>query len=145
MKIRIIAVVMLSAVFSLAQTFTETKPVPGDEPKAASVAQAQKQTDCPCCQKMAEGKDAQPGCCQHDAATKGETQAASCCQGKDGISCMKGDPDKSSAAGSKGGHCCGDDKKGCCQKTGQTSEHAAMACCKGGHCGAGHDHGNVNK
>jgi hypothetical protein len=71
----------------------------------------------------------------------------SCCKGKDAMSCMKGDKDKSADACSNG-KCGGDGKEGCCSKSDKTTEQAAMACCgaNGDHCGmAHHDHGDISK
>lgn len=147
-KIKILAVFMLSAVLSVAQTLTQTKPVPPDTPSASSVAQDTKKAGCPCCQKMAEGKDAK-SCCPHDAATTGEKEATSCCQGKDGTSCMKGDKDKSADAACGNGKCCGGNtEEGCCAKADKTTEQVTMACCGGpdGHCAmAHHAHRDLNK
>ena len=76
----------------------------------------------------------------------------SCCKGKDGkdaMSCMKGDKDKSADAmllerevRRRTG------KEGCCSKSDKATEQAAMACCgaNGEQCGmAHHDHANINK
>ena len=139
MKIRIAAVLMLSAVLSLAQTFTQTKPVPGD---SQSTAQETRKAECPCCQKMAE--DAK-GCCHHDAGAKDMKEAMPCCQGKDQVSCMQGDKNKSNEMPCAGKGCASEDMKGCCQKSDKSTGTTAMTCCKAGQCGSSHDHGTMNK
>jgi hypothetical protein len=140
MKIRMTAIVFIIALaaFSWAQTASPSKP----NPTQPSTAKA----DCPCCQKMADGKAAESCCAHHqDGSAKSEM---SCCKGKEGkdaMSCMKGDKDKSTNA------CCshgaGDGKEGCCSKADKNTEQA-MACCgkAGEHCGmAHHDHADINK
>lgn len=142
MKIKILALVMLSAVLSFAQTFTQTKPDPSQSQAPEAAAPAETKAGCPCCQKSADSKDAK-GCCQHHAAAKdGQT----CCSGKDGMACMKGDKDKSDACCSSGKCSASEGKAGCCSKSDKTTEQTAMACCGGGanHCAMGHhDHAGM--
>jgi hypothetical protein len=146
MKIRLIAIILALAALSWAQTPTPTKPN-ATEPSTAAAPAATK-ADCPCCQKMAEG-NAGESCCAHhqDASVKSE---ASCCErteGKEAISCMKGDKDKSADACCENGKC-GEGKEGCCSKSEKTTEHTSMVCCatNGEHCGmAHHEHADINK
>ena len=99
---------------------------------------------------MTGGKDDKP-CCHHEGAAAGDKNTMSCCQGndKDRMSCMKADTSKSGEATDAKGQCCGgENQKGCCHKSDQSSEQATMACCGGadGHCGATHhEHGEMNK
>ena len=75
----------------------------------------------------------------------------SCCKGKDGknaMSCAKGDKDKSADGSCANGKCGENQKEGCCSKTDKTTEQAALACCgkNGEQCGkAQHDHADLNK
>ena len=148
MKFKQILLILCFATVSVAQTSNQPKADPSAEQKAVAAEQGTAKADCPCCQKMTDSKDAKP-CCQHDAAAKGEKEAMSCCQGKDGMSCVKADKDKSADAASANGKCCGgEDQKGCCQKSDKGTGQAMMACCGGpsGQCGvAHHDHGEMNK
>ena len=147
MKIKVLAIILLSAVTCLAKTNnqnsssaneTQTKEN-GSVPKA----------ECPCCQSMAESQDAKP-CCHHDSAASDSKKmvcdgkdAKSCMGGQDAMSCMKDDKAKSAEA------CCGKgDQKGCCAKSDKTSEQTAMTCCGGSHnhCGMqAHDHADPGK
>ena len=147
MKSRITAIMftIVLAAFSWAQTATPANPT---QPSTATAPVATK-ADCPCCQKITDGK-ATESCCAHhqDGSAKAET---SCCKGKDGkdaMSCMKGDKDKSADACCLSGKCGGEGKEGCCSKSDKTTEQAALACCgaNGGHCGMTHrDHADINK
>jgi len=146
MKIKLFAFVLLSAALSLAQAATPTKPK-ADDPSDTK-AQA------PHCQKMMESKMMDGCCMHHDAAASDEKGKMACCQdkdktkdGKDAMSCMHGDKDKSAAACADGKCPGADDKSACCGKS-DKDEHMAMACCGGseGHCGMGHhDHGDMSK
>ena len=146
MKFRMTALILILAAFSWAQTATPTKPN-ATEPSTVAPPAATK-ADCPCCQKMAEGKAADSCCAHHqEASAKSE---ASCCQrkaGEEAMSCMKGDKNKSAdscCANMK----CGEGKAGCCSKNDKNTEQAALACCgaKGEHCGAAHhEHADINK
>jgi hypothetical protein len=149
MKFKMAAIIILAlAAFSWAQTVTPPQASPTQPPTGA--AQAASKTDCPCCQKMADGK-ATESCCAHhpDGSAKSDMRCCKGKEGKDAMSCMKGDKDTSTAASSPNGKCCsGDGKEGCCSKSNKTTEQAAMACCgaNGEHCGmAHHDHGNIDK
>src|SRR5579884_2821485 len=124
MKIRFLAVLLFVAALCMAQTASQSAPAPPDT-KAA----------CP----MMAGKDAK-SCCQHKSAAK-DGKAMSCCEGKDGISCMK-DGGKTSASG-----CCqGKDHKDCCDKCEKASGETAMACCgNGGHCGMNHERADLGE
>ena len=140
MKHRFAAVLLLMAVASFAQTTTQTQPS-AKPAEAAASAPAEKKAGCPCCQKMAEGKPTDSCCMHHHDAKDGE--AMSCCGGKDGMSCMKNDKDKSSNAACGGDKCCGGEKccggdKGCAMA--KNDGDKAMACCGGGQCGMKHDH-----
>jgi len=97
-------------------------------PDSSSKAQNAVQSQCPCCQKMADSKDAKGGCPCMSAL---DGKAMACCAGKNGKSCMKG-----MAAGSKAG-CCGGQGK-CSRMKGDKS---AMACCRGKQCGMQGDPG----
>jgi hypothetical protein len=148
MKFRMTAIIILAlAAFSWAQTATPTKPN-ATQPSTAAAPTATK-ADCPCCQKMADGKAAESCCARHqDASGKSE---ASCCKHKGGneaMSCMKGDKDRSADACCSNGKCGGDGKESCCSKSDKNTEQAALACCgaNGQQCGmAHHDHGDLNK
>jgi len=149
MKFRLTAIVFIFALaaFSWAQTATPTKP-DSTQPSSATAPAASK-AECPCCQKMADSK-ATDSCCAHHQEGSAKAEA-SCCKGKDGkdtMSCMKGDKDKSADACCSNGKCGGDGKEGCCSKSDKTTEQVAMACCgaNGEHCGmAHHDHADINK
>ena len=148
MKFRMVLIILALTTFSWAQTTAPSKP---NEPSSStSAVPAAGKADCPCCQKMADSK-ATESCCAHqqDGSAKSDMP---CCKGKDGkdaMSCMKGDKDKSTNASSANGKCCGGDgKEGCWSKSDKTTEQAAMACCgaNGEHCGmAHHDHADLNK
>lgn len=150
MKSRLTAIVFILALaaFSWAQTVTPPKASPTQPPTAA--APATTKADCPCCQKMTEGK-ATDSCCAHhqDGSAKSEMPCCKGKEGKDAMSCMKGDKDKSTAASTPNGkYCSGEGKEGCCSKADTTTEQTAMACCgaNGEHCGmAHHDHADINK
>lgn len=150
MKFKLTAFILALAAISWAQTATPAKP--NSTQPSTSAVQATTKADCPCCQKMADGK-ATESCCAHhpDGSAKSEMP---CCKGKDkdgegAMSCMKGEKDKSAdACGGNGKSCSGAAKEDCCSKADKTTEQAAMACCgaNGEHCGmAHHDHGDFNK
>jgi len=150
MKFKLTAIILALAVSSWAQTATSPKPN-SSQPSTPAVQETAK-ADCPCCQKMADGK-ATESCCAHhqDRTAKSEMP---CCkgkdkEGKDAMSCMKGDKGTSADACCSNGKCsAGDEKEGCCSKADKTTEQAAIACCgaNGEHCGmAHHDHGDINK
>jgi hypothetical protein len=151
MKIRITAIifsfVFALATFSWAQTATPSNPNPA-QPSTAS-APAEIKADCPCCQKMADSKVTE-SCCAHHQNGSAKSEA-SCCKGTDGrdaMSCMKGDTDKSADACCSKGQCVDKGKEGCCSKSDKTTEQAAIACCgaNGEHCGmAHHEHADINK
>jgi len=133
--------VFILALTSWAQTATQTPANPADTQKA-SAAPSETKTGCPCCQKMAEGKDAM-SCCHHGKDGKGEKAATSCCNGKDGQMCMKGD--KSAKASCANCECCnGKGEKDCCAHCAKETK-MAMSCCGHGHCGMGHDQANMDK
>jgi len=123
--------VLLLALTSL--PWAQTSTPDSSKPAAQSTAK----TECPCCQKMAEGKEGKSCCAHHDMAAK-DGKAMSCCSGKDakscmgkdGKSCMKGDKDQMAACGKE--DCCG---SAGCMKDGDKS---TMACCSGD-CGMKHD------
>lgn len=146
MKIRLIAIVLALAAFSWAQTTPAAKPS-ATQTSTASVPAAT-EASCPCCQKMADSKAAE-SCCAHNEEGSSAKSQMPCCkakQGKDGVSCMKGDKDKSAAACGSNGKC-GDGKEGCCAKADKSTEQA-IACCRasGEHCGmAHHEHADINK
>ena len=147
MKFKMTAIIIFALAASCwAQTATPTKANAAQASTAA--VQASTKTECPCCQKMADGKAAASCCAHHqDASAKSE---ASCCKGKEGneaMSCMKAEKDKSADACCSNGKC-GDGKEGCCSKSDKTTEQAALACCgaNGERCGmAHHDHSDINK
>ena len=133
--------ILALALASWAQTATQNPTSPRDTQKA-SAAQSETKAECPCCQKMAESKDAM-SCCAHHNHAKGAKEEMSCCGGKDGKSRMKGD--KSVSASCADGKCCnGKDEKGCCCGS-DKADKMAMACCGHGQCGMGHDHADMDK
>ena len=136
---KLTAVVLILALASWAQTATQAPANPTDTQNAAA-AQSETKAGCPCCQKMAQGKDAM-SCCTHQKDAKNGAPM-SCC-GRDGSSCMKGD--KSAKASCTDCKCCnGQGEKDCCAKCAKNST-MAMTCCGHGHCGMGHDHANIDK
>ena len=143
MKFKLIVFALFFSMLSFAQATNQNKPDPTkSQPQVA--AQSGVKTECPCCNGMTDSKDGKP-CCQHESAAKDGKDTPACCQGKDGVSCMKGDKAKSADAAP----CCGGaDQKGCCTKSEKTSEATTMACCggPGGHCGMQqHEHADLNK
>jgi hypothetical protein len=114
MKYKIIAFVLALATMSWTQTATTDQ----NSASGASSNQSEVKAACPCCQKMAEAKDAQ-GCCVHHQ----DKDSAGCCSGKGGKACMKAANSKSDC---KDGKCCGGNDKKCCA---DTAENAVMACC----------------
>ena len=131
-----------------AQTATQSTTNANDAQKAPA-AQSETKAECPCCQKMADSKDAM-SCCAHHSHASGGKEEMSCCGGKDGKSCMKGDKSaKASCADGKGctgeAQCCsGKDGKSCCAGA-DKGDKMAMTCCGHGHCGMGHDHTDMDK
>jgi hypothetical protein len=123
-SLKVLVMMMALTVLPWAQTSTPNSPSP---------AQSTTKSECPCCQKMAEGKEGKSCCAHHDMAVK-DGKAMSCCQAKGGKSCMKGGKKEMAACAKEG--CCGSDAKDCCKKDGDKS---AMACCSGGQCGMHHD------
>ena len=140
MKIRILALILISAFVCLAQTSNQNNPPAGKtQTETASVSKA----GCACCEAMGESKDAKP-CCPHDPAAKDAKDAPACCQHKDGISCKRDEKSADAAVASCGG---GKDQKGCCAKSDKV-EQTAMACCGGAnnHCGSRqHEHADIAK
>lgn len=142
MKAKLMVLLFCVAAVLSTQVFAQTQTDASRQTNAPT-AQADTKTQCPCCQQMADSKDAK-SCCHHHKAAKGE-KTASCC-GSDAQSCMKGDKDKSAACAG-GNCCCGAGKDNCCGNKDQTTE-TAMACCRGaaGHCGMSHnDHNDINQ
>jgi hypothetical protein len=132
MKFKMIALFLALSLSAWAQSATTPNPTtPQDSPKAAC-------SDC--CKHMASDKDSKDakGCC-HDmkASADGKT---SCCEGKDGMSCMKGE--KADASCDKGKCCDMKDSKGCCSHA--DGDKTAMACCSGNQCGKQHTHASMN-
>jgi len=137
---KLTVVVLILALAGWAQTATQAPAKPTDAQKPAA-AQSETKAACPCCQKMAEGKDAM-SCCAHAKDLK-SAATMSCCGGKDGKSCMK--PDKSADASCANCGCCnGKGQKDCCAQCAKETK-MAMSCCGHGHCGMGHDHANMDK
>lgn len=149
MKTRLVAVILLFAAISFAQTPSQPKSNPS-QPQSSTAAPAETKAQCPCCEKMSGPKDSEM-CCAHHQDTSSDS-GMSCCQGKNGKDAM-------SCAKSHAG-CCGDkadgkDQKGCCDHAAKGTEQAQMSCCAGhdhdgmahGHCGMmdQHDHGEMNK
>ena len=91
---KLMVLVLTLALVSWAQTATPTPAAPGAQ--KAPAAQSETKTGCPCCQKMADSKNAM-SCCAHQKDAKSGTPM-SCCGGKDGKSCMKGDKSNASCA-----------------------------------------------
>lgn len=132
---KLTTLILILALAGWAQTATQTPTTPADTQKSPA-GQAETKNGCPCCQKMAEGMS----CCHHG---KGEKAATSCCNGKDGQTCMKGD--KSANASCADCKCCnGQGKKDCCANCAK-NDTMAMTCCGHGHCGMEHDHENMDK
>ena len=150
MKSRLTAIVFIFALAAFSWAQTVTPPQPGPTQPPTGTVKAASKADCPCCQKMADSK-ATNSCCAHhqDGSAKSDMPCCKGKEGKDAMSCMKGDKDKSTDASSSSGKCCGDGgKEGCCSKPDKTTEQAAMPCCgaNGEHCGmAHHDHADLNK
>lgn len=97
MKIRLNAIIFIFALAasSWAQTATSSKANPDQSSTAA--AQATTKAECPCCK--ADGKAAASCCARHQEGTATSDQA--CCKGKEGkeaMSCMKGDKQPTHAA-----------------------------------------------
>ena len=151
MKFRMTTIVLIFiltlSVFSGAQAANPSQANP-TQPSTAAAPAATK-AECPCCPKMADSK-ATESCCAHHQGGSAKSET-SCCKGKDGkdaMSCMKGDKDKSADACCSNGKCGVAGKEGCCSKSEKNTEQAGMACCgaNGEHCGmAHHDRADVNK
>jgi hypothetical protein len=113
-SLKIMVLMVALGALPWAQTSTPDKTAP---------AQSTSNTACPCCQKMADTKDAK-SCCGHDMAAK-DGKTMTCCAGKGGCmkdgKCMKADR-KMAKACAKAGGCNHDGDK-------------AMACCGGMQCG----------
>jgi len=126
MKIKSLIVLLFLCTLCLALTASQSTP-----------AQPDAKASCPMM-----SKDAKP-CCHHKSAANGEQQKMSCCEGKDGMACMK---DAAKTANGCGSCCSGKDKKACCAKCEKASAETAMACCeKGGHCGMNHESADLGK
>lgn len=144
MKFKLMILALSFSAVSFAQTANPSKP-DVTKSQAPAATQSEAKAECPCCKAMAGGKDAKP-CCQHESTAKDGKDTPACCQGKEGMSCMKGD--KAKSVDSASACCCaGADKKGCCAKSEKTSEPTAVACCSGpgGHCGMQHERPDLNK
>ncbi len=147
MKSRIMLTILALTIAAWAQTATQTtNPTPSQATVATS---PDAKTQCPCCQKAADGKTEMACCAHHDKATTDGKEAMSCCKGKDSMACMKGDKDKAAGTASARGTCCAGEKMDCCGKSDQDGKTMAMACCggAGGQCGKDHQHhhGDMNK
>jgi hypothetical protein len=136
MRIRLTAIIFVVALaaFSWAQAATPSKANP--EQSSTATAQAKTKAECPC--SKADGKAAESCCAHHQDGSAASDK--SCCKGKDGkeaMSCMKGDKDKAKCC--SGGSCAADGKT-CCSKSDKTIERAALACCgtNGNRCGTAH-------
>jgi len=127
MKIKFLVALLFLSALCLAQTASQSAP-----------ARADTKASCPMM-----GKDAK-SCCQHKSVTNEDKQKMSCCEGKDGMACMKGAA--KSAESAAPGCCQGKDHKACCEKCEKASGETAMACCeKGGHCGMNHESADLGK
>lgn len=139
MKVKVLAIVLLSAVICLAQTSNQNGPSTSKTQTTENGAAPK--ASCPCCHAMAEKKDAKP-CCHHDSAAN-DSNKMMCCDRKEAMSCMKDDEAKSAES------CCGNsDQKACCTKSDKPSAQTAMACCGGseGHCGMqAHNHADLSQ
>ncbi len=123
MKFKMTALILALTVVAWAQTATPTAPAAPQQ----STAPEQK-AKCPCCDKMAmkDAKDAHSCCMHHEKDASGK-ETASCCGGKDAMSCMKGDKDKTAHA------CCGDkcskDAAGKMSCAGKCAKECEKGCC----------------
>jgi len=136
MKIRLLTLLLFVSALCLAQTASQSTAPQGATPD--NKVQSDAKVACP----MMAGKDAK-SCCHHDSAAKDGKGKMSCCDGKDGMSCMKAG-DKS--ADGCGKCCSGADMKACREKCEKASGETAMACCgNGGHCGMQHEHADLGK
>ena len=127
MKTKSLIVLLFLCSLCLAQTASQSTP-----------AQPDAKASCPMMSKDAKS------CCHHKSVANDEKQKMSCCEGKDGMPCMK---DGGKSAESAAPNCCqGKDHKACCGKCEKASGEAAMACCeKGGHCGMNHESADLGK
>jgi hypothetical protein len=139
MKIKVFAIILLSAVIGLAQTDSQNGPSTAN-PQTNENASAPKAAGS-CCKAMAQCKD-EKTCCHHDSATT-DSKQMSCCNEKQGMSCMKDETAKSAES------CCAkSDQKDCCKKAEKTTVRTAMVCCGGSanQCGMkSHDHADLGK
>ncbi len=146
---RFMLMVLALAFAAWAQSASQNPTSPNDAQKAPA-AQSETKAECPCCQKMADGK-ATMSCCARHKHDQGAKEGMSCCGGKDGESCMKSDT--SAKASCDDGKCCNGDAKCCkdkdskdCCAGSDKGDKMAMACCGHGQCGMGHhDHGTMDK
>ena len=105
-----LALSAMSVSLSWAQTATA--------PSTAQQGTAEK-AKCPCCDKMADGKDA-ASCARHSMSGSGDKAMTACCAGKDAKSCTQ-----SASA------CCGDKsgKETCCNE--KCAKDCGTGCCSG--------------
>jgi len=141
MKLRALVFILALTAGLLAQTATQITPAPAQGIPAASDTKPQ----CPCCQKSGDEKGEMACCAHHAKAEQSDKKTMSCCHGKDSMSCMKGEKDKSAEAACGKGKCCGE--KGCAMGDKKEGE-MAMSCCGGkSQCGMhqGHQHGDMKE
>jgi len=142
MRIKILGAILVCAFLCVAQTNGQNNSSATKPQSPNAQVQPGTKTTCPCCKAMADSKDAK-SCCHHESVAK-DGKEATCCGGKDAVSCMRDDKAKSAEVG-----CCGgSDQKGCCATSDKASEQTAMACCggSGDHCGMQHHgDGDLNK
>ena len=151
MKVKLTAIVfvLFLTTFSAAQAVSSSKADPSQASTIA--APAATKPDCSsCCKKMADGNAAESCCAHHqEGSAKAEMSCCNGKEGKDAMSCMKGDKDKSASTSAANGKCCaGHGKEACCSKSDKTTEQAAMTCCgaNGEQCGMAHDaHADISK
>lgn len=152
MKYKMLVLMLALTVMTWAQTATQTTTQTTPPAPQQSTAPAEKDK-CPCCDKMSSGdaKDAHASCMRHEM--KAGDSNDSCCagkhemsvDGKEAMSCMKGDKDKTAASCCKDGcskescgkdktasACCGDkcgkEGKGCCSS--MKKDKTAKSCCR---------------
>ena len=124
MKHKLLVLFLALTVMSWAQSTTPNQtPAPDQKTAPADAKPA-----CPCCDKMADhtAMHKDMDCCkQHDASTKDDKEAMSCCSEKDAKSEMS---------------CCGGkDAKACMKKDGAKDDKSSASCCANGKCGEGHE------
>ena len=128
MKSRMIAVVLFFAAVSLAQTSSQPAPNPSQPQNPTADAKSK----CPCCEKMSGAKDSEMCCAHHnDASSDSAMPRCQSKDGKDAMSCAKGD------AGCGGDKCGAKGQKGCCDQS--TKQTGAQGSC----CAANHEHGDM--